>query len=468
MNFLHSRSLRRLADQSRAVLPAMLLAGCASLDPNSNLDAAASLAAARIDATPAAAWQQPVDTPCTAWNGREPLQADVALAVAIQNNPTLRIALTKIAERRADFVQAGLLPNPNIGLSIGVAVDGLSGAPALVQGLQAITWLWTRPDRIAAADADLQASVLSAAEQTVTLAAAVGAAHARVLAAQQIESLDAAYQEIAATTARLIRQRHGAGEAALLDVDRANVELQDATNTLIASTRHIDQTKLTLLRTMGWPGHRLAWSAAEPTAAHEPRDGSDVALLELAATQHLELAAQEALIRQQVANRSLADTKRLPEVQFTFGWQRNFNDRQAVMPGAQITIPLLDDGSAARAKANAQLEQARLVWIETANRVEYEVRDTASKWHQAASQVAVSSTRLLPAAAAALRRSQFAYEEGVIDLTDLLLAQERHIAAERAIVAQRLDEATALIELRHAVGGTFETLRGLATRENPS
>jgi cobalt-zinc-cadmium efflux system outer membrane protein len=468
MDAFHPTSLRRFVELNRALLPTLLLAGCASLDPQQDIDAAASLAGARLDARAAAAWQQPVDTPSTAWNGRDPLHAHVALAVAIQNNPTIRIALSRIAERRADFVQAGLLPNPSIGLSIGVAADGLAGAPAIVQGLQALTWLWARPDRIAAADADLQASVLSAAEHTVSLAAAVGTAHARVLAAQQTHRLDVAYLDVVSRAARLVRQRHAAGEAALLDVDRATVDLQEATTALIASTRHVDQAKLALLASMGWPGHALNWSASEPTAAVSPTDGSDAALLELAAAQHLELAAHAALVRRQVAQRSLADTKRLPEVQFTFGWQRSFTDRQAVMPGAQITIPILDDGSPARAKANAQLEQARLAWIETANRIEYEVRDAASVWREAAAESQVTTDHLLPAAADALRRSQSAYAEGVVDLTVLLLAQEQHIAAERALVDQRLREAAALIALRRAVGGTFETLRVLATRENPS
>jgi cobalt-zinc-cadmium efflux system outer membrane protein len=463
-------SLRRLVEQSRCLLPAVLLAGCASLDPQGNLDAAASLATSRIDTSAAAAWQQPVDTPSSAWNGRDPLHADVALAVAIQNNPSLRIALSRIAERRADFVQAGLLPNPTVGVGIGVAIDGLSGAPALVQGLQALTWLWTRPDRIAAADEDLQAAVLTAAEHTVTLAARVGVAHAAALAAAQRRTLDAAYLDISQTTLRLIQARHGVGEAALLDVDRAEVDVQSARTELIAATRHTEQDKLALLETMGWPGHTIDWQAAEPTAATPPRAGSDLALLELAASQHLELAAQAAMIRRHAAARSLADTKRLPEVRFTFGWQRNFNERKAVMPGAQISIPILDNGAPAIAKAQAQLEQARLAWIVAANRIEYDVRNTASKWRQAAAQTLVTADRLLPAAAAALHRSQSAYSEGVVDLTVLLLAQEQHIAAQRILVDQQLAEATALIELRRAVGGTFESLPApsLASRENPS
>jgi len=415
----------------------MLLAGCASLDPHENLDAAASLASLRIDAAAATAWQQPVDMPSTAWNGRDPLHADVALAVAIQNNPTLRIALVTIAERRADFVQAGLLPNPTISLGIGVAIDGLAGAPALVQGLQALTWLWTRPDRIAAADADLQAAVLAAAEKTE-------------------------YVEVTESTLRIIHARRAAGEAAWLDVDRAEVDVQSATTALIAATRQTEQAKLALLETMGWPGHTLGWSAAEPTAAVTPSTGSDLALLEL--------AAQAALIQRHVATRSLAGTKRLPEVRFTFGWQRSFADRRAVMPGAQITIPILDDGSPAIAKAQAQLEQARLAWIAAANSIEYDVRDTASRWRQTAAQSLITERNLLPAATAALRRSQSAYAEGVIDLTVLLLAQEQHIAAQRTLVHQRLAEAQALIQLRRAVGGTFETLHtsSLAARENPS
>jgi cobalt-zinc-cadmium efflux system outer membrane protein len=451
-------SPRRLPHHVRVFLPSILLVSCASLDPQPDIETAAALASSRTDTATREPWNQPVDTPSTAWNGHDPLHADVALAVAIQNNPHLRLELATIAQRRADFVQAGLLPNPTIGFSIGVAVDGLSGAPALVQGLQTLTWLWTQPDRIAIADATLQSAILTAAEHAVTLAEEVGIAHAAVLAADELHTLETAYRKIATSTLRLIQARLNAGEAAALDVDRAEVDMQSSRTACIKSLRSLEQKKLTLLKAMGWPGHTLRWSAAEPSAAMRPATDSDHALLELAASQHLALASHAAIIEQHIASYALATTKKLPEVQFTFGWQRNFRDRQAVMPGARITIPLFDDGSPAIAKANAQLEMSRLQWIATANQIEYNVRDTASRWRQASAQAVITANNLVPSATSALRRSQSSYAEGVIDLTVLLLAQEQLIAAERTFVLQRLAENTALIQLRRAVGGTFRTL----------
>ncbi|MDP7030496.1 MAG: TolC family protein [Phycisphaerales bacterium] len=436
----------------------VLLAGCASLDPAPDLHRTAVLSECRVGADVATVWEAPVDQPSTAWDGTSPLPADIALLVALQNEPEVRIALTRVAERRADLVQAGLPPNPTIGLGIGVAVDGLSGAPAVVQGLQALTWLWTRPDRIAIAQADLQHSILTAAAGAVDLAAQVAAGHARVLAAQERASLDRQNLDIAEQTRSLIERQLHVGEAAPLDVDRADVDVHSARTAVIASTRSLEQAKLALLLDMGWPAHDTSWSAAASGGIAAPEQDQDAALCALAAAQRLDIAAARAAVQRELAELSLAGTKRLPEVQFTFGWQRNFMDRKAVMPGASLTIPIFDRGGPAMSKAVARLEASRLRWIDLANHMEYSVRNAGSTWRQAAAQRHVVELQLLPAAADALARSRAAYAEGVIDLTALLRSQERHIDAQRTLVAHRLAEAEALIELQRAVGGTFDHL----------
>ncbi len=410
----------------------------------------------RIGADAGAIWQRPFDEPSMAWDGASPLTANAALLVALQNEPELRLSLAHIAERRADLVQSELLPNPTIGFGIGIATDGMSGAPAIVQGLQALTWLWTRPDRIAIAEAGLQQSILTAASGTVNLAAKVATGHARILAAQELASLDRQNLDITVQTRSIIERRLEVGEAAALDLDRANVDVQTARTAAIASTWALEQAQLALLLDMGWPGHATSWTAAEPVGVTAPQDDRDAALCAIAAAQRLDLAAARAAVEQELAGLSLAGTKRLPEVRFTFGWQRNFKDRHAVMPGASLTIPILDNGDPAVAKATAKLEASRLNWIDLANHIEYDVRDAGSKWRQASSESSVTEDELLPAAKDALTRSQAAYAEGVVDLTVLLRAQERHIAAQRTLVAQRLAEAESLIELRRSVGGTFD------------
>ena len=436
----------------------IVLAGCASLDPAQDIGQAASLSSARLGAATSEIWSASVDDRSAAWDGAAPLTAEVALRVALQNEPELRASLAHIAERRADLGQAQVLPNPTIGFGIGIATDGLAGSPALVQGLQALTWLWTRPDRMAVAEAALRASVLTAASKTIDLAANVATQHARVLAAQELVRLDAENLLITERTLAIIERRREVGEASALDVDRADVDMQAARMTLIAAERELEQSQLALLLGIGWPGHNTDWIAGEPVGVAAPSDDRDIWLCQLATTQRLDLAAAQIAVEQQLAGLALAGTKKIPEVRFTFGWQRNFMDREAVLPGASLTLPILDNGNPAIAKAAAQLDAARMQWLDLANHIEHGVRDAGSKWRQAASQAMVTEYDTLRAAADALRRSQAAYAEGVIDLTVLLLAQEQHIAAQRTLVAQRLAEATSLIELRRAVGGTFERL----------
>ena len=446
---------RRLRPPAWLAIP-LLLAGCSTLDPAGDINRAASLTMSRVGPDAAAVWQQPVDQPSTAWNGMSPLTADAALIVSLQNEPELRMLLAEIAQRRVDLVQSELLPNPTVGFGVGIATVGLSGAPAIVQGLQALTWLWTRPDRIAIAEAGLQQSILAAASGAVDLTAKIATDHARVLAAQELASLDEQNLAITEQTLDIVGRRLDVGEAAELDLDRAELDMQSARTAVIASIRALEQAKLTLLLDMGWPSHDTGWTAAEPVGAMPPRDGRDDALCELAVLQRLDLAAAQATVERELAGLALAGTKRLPEVRFTFGWQRNFMDRKAVMPGASLTIPIFDDGGPAIARASATLEAARLAWLDLANHVQYSVRDAGSKWRQASEESRVTALQLLPAVERAVSRSRAAYAEGVVDLTVLLLAQERHIAAQRTMVAQRLSEAESLIELRRAVGGTFE------------
>ncbi|MCH2142993.1 MAG: TolC family protein [Phycisphaerales bacterium] len=454
---------RRMRAPAWSTVP-LLLSSCASLDPAADIHQAATLSAARLHTGVAEIWAQPVDSPSIAWDGATSLTAETAIIVALQNEPELRSELARIAEHRADLGQAQVLPNPTIAFGIGMATDGLSGSPAIVQGLQALTWLWTRPDRIAVAEASLQQTILTASSTTIDLAARVSTSHAKVLAAQALVTLDAENLDITEQTFALIQRRNDVGEASKLDLDRSEVDAQNARSNLVAAERELEQAKLALLLDIGWPGHHTDWSAAEPVGITPPQEQDDIWLCELAATQRLDLAAAQAAVEKEVAGLALAGTRKLPEVRFTFGWQRSFMDRKAVMPGASITIPILDNGDPAVAKAAARIEWARMQWLDLANHIEFSVRDAASKWRQAAAQAEITERGVLSAATGALIRSRAAYSEGVVDLTVLLLAQEQHIATQRTLVTQRLSEAVSLVELRRSVGGVFTPLPDAMTQ----
>jgi outer membrane protein TolC len=241
----------------------------------------------------------------------------------------------------------------------------------------------------------------------------------------------------------LVHDLHEAGEASQLDVNRATIDMQTGRSTVVFSTRELEQQQLALLESMGWPDHDTRWRAVDQALPFPI--GDERSLLRLAAIQRLDLTVAEQHIRRQL-------------VDFTLGWQQNFNGRDAVVPGAMISIPILDNGGPAIAKAAAQLEQARLTWIDMANQIAYEVRVNMSQWKQAAQQLRITQEGIIPAANAAVVQSQAAYNAGVTTLVVLLRAQEALIKAEQSLVRHQLSEAVSLVELRRAVGGTFERL----------
>ncbi len=443
----------------RTLLAAALLsvAGCASLDATPELRAAAD-ASRRVAGSigPAEAWALPVEGASPVWNGTTPLGYDDAVAVALQGNPALRRALAVIVERRARYVQEGLPPNPTVGFGIGIAVDGLSGAPMMVQGLQMLSWLWKNPHRVAAAEAELRGAVYDAAFECVGAMMRTRIQLAGVLAAQELLEYDRQYVEITGRTMQLVEAQVEAGELPALELDRAQLEHQQAIEALIASEYAVQNSKLELLGTMGRPTGSTDWIAvgALPPAWSIP--GDEQALLDLAAWGRLDVASARETILALQAELGLAETRRFPEIGVRVEYRRNASDRESIVPGMSITIPVFDNGDPAVAIQSARIEAATMTLLETLESAQRDVLTGFTRYRDARDRAAIVRTEQLNHAIAAQERSDAAYREGVVDLNTLLMTQRRRIAVERNLVMLELSTMKAMCELRLAVGGSFD------------
>ncbi|MBG79988.1 MAG: hypothetical protein CMJ39_04660 [Phycisphaerae bacterium] len=435
----------------------LLLSGCASLNPDRELEIAATTAN-RVDSNiePALLWDLPVQAESPAWNGIEPLTYGNAVAVAIQCDPTLRAALSMIVEKRAMFVQQGLPPNPSIAFGIGVAIDGLSGAPALVRGMQALSWLWKNPYRVESAEAELRAAVYLAAARCVDLSARTRTGLASILARQKTLSFDEQYVSITEKTVELVRSMQEAGELAQLDLDRALVDHEEAVASMVASRFKLRQVKLELLGTMGRPTASTDWQAVGLLTPDWQIPESELDLLDLAANGRLDVAASLEEVNRIEGELGLARTKRFPEVGFSLNYQQNFdNTREVLVPGMDLTLPILDNGEPAIAIQNARLDQARMKLLAAAELAQLEVRTSYNMLNEAQARIIIIRDGQLDAAIMAQERSEAAYTEGEADLNTLLMTQRKRIAVERLLVEQEYQATEAMCRLRQAVGGSF-------------
>ena len=119
--------------------------------------------------------------------------------------------------------------------------------------------------------------------------------------------------------------------------------------------------RLELLRAIGWPENSVEFRAVGGLDAATETDGpSETDVIERAVLVRLDVAAADQRILAEEANARLQGWRRVPEVGATVGFRENASGRQSINPGAVVTVPVLDDGSAAVAKATARIEQARL------------------------------------------------------------------------------------------------------------
>ena len=156
MSIPHSRRHSRLTIVALTILVAGLApTACITTDSSDDREVAVSTALARLDRPSlASSLESGPEDACPEWPPRDPLDPDTAVSIAMSRDAIVRRSLVAIDKARAGLAQADRAPNPMIELMIGSPIDGLSGAPAMGMAVQQLTWLWTRPHRLAAADAD--------------------------------------------------------------------------------------------------------------------------------------------------------------------------------------------------------------------------------------------------------------------------------------------------------------------------
>ncbi len=435
------------------------LTGCITANPEAALERTAVLTDGRIDSTLSSkdAWATPFTDQSGLWDGHSTLTLDTALAISLRNDPELRRQLSLVAEQQGALAQSSLPPNPVVGFGLGVAIDGLSPAPAMVALMQQLTWIWTMRDRIDIEDQRLQAIILEAASTTVEHSSEVRTTYARLQHAEALAALREAYIKTTGTSLELTEALAKAGELPRLEVDRARIDHRAAEAGLANAMRTVRTRKLELLRHMGWPEHETGFEIEPGFGPDEASEApSETEVIQRAVITRLDVAAAEQRVLAAEANARLQGWKRVPEVGFGIEWRKSSGGRKAIVPGATISLPILDDGYAAIARAAAQVETARLDAAIVRDDAIKQARVALNRWHQAQQQVGLFEDGLVASAREVVVRSEHSFKAGVINATELLLTQRRMIELELELLGEKLLASLAWVDLENAVGGSFE------------
>lgn len=431
------------------------LIGCTSIDARPDIERSASIVAER-SGTPAV-WNETIEAAFSSWDGRAVLTLETALTISLRNNREIRAAVESIAVSRADLVQAGLLPNPVIALTLGLPFDPVSGGTFIGASLvQSFTALWLRDGKIRAADARLNHTVLDVSDKALRLVAEVKATHTRIAFGQLAASLSDESLDVIQRSIDTLDARVRSGEGTSLDTNRARQQLAAGRATAAFVIRDLAKERRRMLELMGFATQQAEWSAASSDSPLPAAELDEPAAMQLAAANRLDIAAARAIVEAQRADLGVEELSRLKDLGIGADFERESDGRKTIGPIVEVAIPIFDANQAQIAKAGSLARAALFTYEALAQRAAREVRVAWVDLDAAGRLVGQYRSGVLPLAERNLSLATAALNSGQIDVTVLLEAQRDLIDARRTLNDLERDAALARIALEQAAGGTLD------------
>ncbi len=362
---------------------------------------------------------------------------DEAVAIALWRNADFAEALAELGFRRADLVQAGMLPNPVLSLLFPIGPKQLEFTAKLP--LEAF---WLRPSRMAIAEADAERAAALLVQGGIDLVREVRRAFAdRDLAARRVElsreivSARERLDEIAQARLRAGDTSELEASAARADSFRARVQTaqdlladdlaRDRLRALLGFAREAAPLEFKAGGRLELGGTREA-RLREALAARPDVRAAEYAIE--AAGERAGLARWEFLAISGILDANNKGTK---------GFEAG--------PGVELPVPLFNQGQAARTRAEAEVERAARHYVAVRDRVALEVHG-AEAHHARALEVRHETAEALPLAEAALAVTVRAEQAGETSMKSVWEARIRAVEA-------RLREAEAAADIRRGRAG---------------
>ena len=365
--------LHRPVRLAATIAACLVLAGCASLSPDSGFDAVQHTARDRLgqdvswvrtDAERIAADQRVAELLGT------PLSAEAAVQIALLNNRGLQASFDELGIADADRVQAGLLPNP--GFTFGRLRQG-AGSEIDRSLTFNLSHLLTMPMARDIAGQRLEQTSGAAIISVLSLASQVRKAYYTALAAEESVRYMLQVQSAAEAGAELARRQAQTGNWNKLQQAREQGFYADAALNLARAEQVRGEAREQLTRLLGLWGEQTRFRLPErmpelPASASELPDIERTAMAQ-------RMDVQAARLRTEQVAKSLGLTRATRFVNaLELGVMRNSFSKDQTERGFEISVelPLFDWGTARVARAEA-------IYMQSVNRAAQTAVDARSE-----------------------------------------------------------------------------------------
>lgn len=357
-------------------------------------------------------------------------------AFAVSTNPELAARRAELGVRQALLVEAGLLPDPEIGwdamdVLAAQMIEGDSTAVDTLAGFGLMFPLLRPGEGQARVDAATWRSeearqVLVAAEWTLTRE--IHLAYEEVRAAEGLLAQTRTLTELARSTSDYFQRAREAGAATAIQSHLALGELQTIRRDTIRAESRVRQARQALNGLLGLPPRtELELGASADPSSRAVLQWSPDDLLAHAVVARPDLSAVRARYQAAEEDVKLAVSKQYPQV--------------ALGTGIRVLLPFFSRfGRPERETALARREQVRREYTAAVHAARQEIAAAHARWKLARREVELVESELLPNAEQTLALSEEAFRAGEVTLFETL-------ALQRALVEARTQRTEVRAEL---------------------
>ena len=438
------------------------LAGCASSDPGGAFAGVQSAVTERAGRGVDVRWNRDPATDAQTKEAverllrRGPLTADTAARVAVLNNRSLQAEFEEIGIAHADYIQAGLLSNPEFSTSFRFP----NRPPSVVDAEYALAAnvldLFLLPARRKVAARELERTKSRVAGEVLGLIAETKAAVYTFQARQQLVERLGLIAQTNDAAAQLARSLHDAGNITDLEFNTQQAPAVQAQTEAMQAQVQIRSDRERLNRLMSLDGTQAAsWRAAKTLPAIPTHDPSTREIESVAVARRLDLAAARTNVDAVGQALALRTNTRFLPASITLGvdTERDTDRQRVTGPTLDLQVPLFDQGQGAIAKLQAQYRQAQRQLEGAEINARSELREARAVLKASRALALRYRDTVVPQYRQIVDQTQVQYNAMQRGGYDLLTSRERELSAERGYLEAWRDYWIARVNLERALTG---------------
>jgi cobalt-zinc-cadmium efflux system outer membrane protein len=386
-----------------------------------------------------------------------------AIDAALMTNPDLRTSAYELSAAQARVLQAGLRPNPEVGVELENFAGSreFAGVDALETTLslsQVIELGGKRSLRRSAAEFDLEAVTIEQRARELDVLAEVTRRFIDVVVAQERVDFATQASALASNTVNAIDARVRAGRSPEAERSRARVAQTRAVIELRESENTLSSARYALA---------AAWGSTEPAFASARAHLFDLTQVDTLASlkdridQSPDFARFASLQRQRDAELRLARAQARPDLTFSLGVRRfEGTTGSALVAGFSMPVALFDknqggirEAEVRAGQTSAQHDAARVRAFSSLTSLYQDM--SSARW-----RLETLRNDALPQAQLALDQTRSGFERGRFSFLELVSVQEELLALRSASIDAAAEYHRMLVEIERLSGAAL-------TRQSP-